>query len=513
MDKLILTYDIGTTGNKCTLFDSKGKNICSHTVPYDTIYPKPGWSEQRPEDFWESVILGTRAILGKGNIDSANIAVIGLSGHMNGCLPVDRAGTPLFNEIIHSDCRTRKECDQIRRELDDLAYYNITGNRIDPHYSLPKILWLKNNYPHIYKNTAYFLSSKDYISFKLTGNLGVTDFSDASLTGVLDINERCWSTEIIDGLGLDAGKFPQLKSSYHIAGYITQEVAGILGLTQGVPVVVGGGDGACATKGAGVVKRLQAYNYIGSSSWICMLNDKPVLDKIGRLFNYYDLDGENCNVCGTVQCACVSYDWVLNNIGKYEIEQCTKDNKNIFDYIDGITAKVPIGSNGVFFLPYLMGERTPLWDENTKGGFIGFTLFNNRQDLFRATYEGIAYALRNVLDVYEENGLLPDKLTLIGGGAKSLLWNDIMCNIYRKPVMIHKHPREATSLGAAIAAGVGVGIFKDFSSAADTIEYSRILEPDTDKVEEYKKFYSIYLMMYPQLKPIFDEISRATKSS
>lgn len=506
-ESLILTFDIGTTGNKCSLFSEKGETLYTKTVAYNTVYPRAGWAEQNPEHFWESVVTGTRALLDMSGICPASIAAIGLSGHMNGCIPVDAEGNVLFNDIIHSDSRSTKECDDVLKVMDSMAYYNITGNRLDSHYTFPKILWLKKNYPEIYKKTALFLASKDYISFKLTGNLGITDYSDASMTGMLDINRKCWAKELVGQVGIEHGKLPELRKSYDIAGYVSAEAASILGLRQGTPVTVGGGDAACAAKGAGVMERLQAYNYIGSSSWISFLHDRPILDQSARVFNFYDLDGENCNVCGTVQCATVSYDWVLNNIAKHEVEECKRNRTNVFDYMDGLAQKVPIGSNGVLFLPYLMGERSPLWDENTRGGFIGFSLYNKREDLFRATYEGIAYALRSVLDVFEENGLCPDTLTLIGGGAKSLLWNEIMCNVYGKRLMVRKHPREAASLGTAIAAGVGVGIFSGFREANAVIEYERVLEPEADKVSEYNRFYKIYRMMYPSLKAVFSEMA------
>ena len=235
---------------------------------------------------------------------------------------------------------------------------------------------------------------------------------------MLDITKKQWSNEIIDNLNISRNKLPQLCKSSDIAGYLTCEAATLLGLRSGIPVAVGGGDGACATRGAGVKTKGQAYNYIGSSSWISTLSDKPILDIDARIFNFYDLDGENCNATGTVQSATSSYDWVLNNLGKYECEEARLSGKNVFDNIDNIAADVPEGSNGVYFLPYLMGERTPYWDENTKGAFIGFTLYNNRNDMFRSVYEGIAYALRSVLDVFRENELDVNVLTLIGGGRK-----------------------------------------------------------------------------------------------
>lgn len=506
-DDLILTFDIGTTGNKCTIFSSEGKQLSAEVVPYQVIYPKKGWSEQSPDDFWQSCVQGTKKLMAKNGIDASNIAVIGLSGHMNGCIPMDKEGVPLFNNIIHSDTRSAKQSSHISEIFDAKQFYNITGNRIDPHYTLPKILWLKENHPDIYKDTAYFINSKDYISFKLTGNPGITDFSDASLTCMLDIKNKRWSQEILKALDIDPCKLPTLKKSTDIAGYVTKEAASLLGIRQGTPVVVGGGDGACATRGAGVTGKEQAYNYIGSSSWISTLTDSPVLDKQARTFNFYDLDGEKCNMIGAVQSATISYDWVVNNIAKHEVELSAKTGENIYQMIEDLAKQSPIGSKGVFFLPYLMGERSPIWDENTKGTFIGFTLYNNRNDLLRATYEGIAFALRTVLDALEDNDINVQGLTLLGGGSKSIFWNEIMCNIYNKNIRIHKYPGEATSLGAAFAAGVGVGIFKDLDQACSTVEYDRNYQPDQDKAQQYQKYLNVYKQMYPNLKNIFDQIS------
>lgn len=505
---LILTYDIGTTGNKCSVFDEKGQKMFSVVVGYETIYPQPGWSEQRPQDFWSSVIQGTKMLIDDLGMDPKDVAVIGLSGHMNGCLPIDGQGQVLFNNIIHSDCRTGDQCRKISEIYSNEYVYNITGNRIDPHYTLPKILWLKEHYPEVYDKTAYFLNTKDYIAYMLTGNLGITDYSDASLTCLLDIKAKKWSRELVEGLDIDISKLPQPMRSHDIAGRLSKEAASLLGLRAGIPVVVGGGDGACATKGSGVTREGMAYNYIGSSSWISTMSKYPVLDDQARIFNFCDLDGIHYNVTGTVQCATIAYDWVVENLGMHEMELTRRDDQSIFQLIQGLAEDSPIGSRGVFFLPFLMGERTPYWDENTKGGFIGFTLFHDRKDLFRSVYEGISYALRSVLDVFEENQLYVEELNLIGGGAKSSLWNEIMCNVYNKPLSVHAHPGEATSLGTAIAAGVGVGIFKSYDDAGDIIRFNRRLEPDTEAVAQYKKYYGVYKMMYPSLKSVYEAMAQ-----
>lgn len=510
---LILTYDIGTTGNKCTLFDSEGDMICSVMIAYETIYQKPGWAEQDPEEFWSSTIKGTQLLLEKSGITPSRIAVIGLSGHMNGCIPIDKNGNALYNDIIHSDCRSILECEMAAKTINHQDFYEITGNRLDPHYTLTKIMWLKNNYIDIYNSAEYFINSKDYVRAKLTGKAGITDYSDASLTCMLDLKGRGWAYDMIRELGIDKDKLPALASSYDIVGSVTSEAAALLGLLEGIPVVAGGGDGACSTRGAGAAWSGDAYNYIGSSSWICTLNDAPMLDAKGRNFNFFDLDGKHNNACGTVQCAAISYNWVLENIGRKELELAKKsaaksNEKNYYDYIDDIAADVPAGANGVIFLPYMMGERTPYWDKNTRGGFIGVSLYNKTPDLFRATYEGIAFALRSVLEVFQDNGLDVNVLTLIGGGARSTLWNGIMSNVYKKPVRVHAFPGEATSLGAAIAAGVGVGIFKSFESASECIRYKRVCEPDDVLSAQYDKIYDVYKDVYPQMKPLFEKMAK-----
>ena len=503
---LILTYDIGTSGNKCTIFNAGGGEVAQVNVPYETIYPKPGWAEQRPADYWHSVIKGTKALLDNNKFDAADIAIIGLSGQMMGCLPVSSDGEPLYNNIIHSDTRSENECKQILNILTENEIFNITGNRVDTHFSVPKMLWIKNHYPDIYEQTAFFLHSKDYIAYKLTGALGFTDFSDACYSG-LDITDKKWSESYLTAIGLDSGKLPQILRSFDVVGHLTGEVASLLGLVSGTPVVMGGADAACATRGAGVSNTKTAYNYIGSSSWIGILNDSPVMDPGMRIQNFYDLGGEQCNACGTVQSAGAACDWAIESIGKFEVEKSKETEQNLFAMIEKTAAESPIGSNGVFFLPYLMGERTPMFDSNARGGFIGISLYHTRSDLLRAVYEGVAFALRNVLDVYDENNLMTDQLILIGGGAKSSFWNEILCNVYGKKTIVHKFPGGATSLGSAMAAGVGAGIFQDFNSACEmTVSFGKEYIPVRETMEQYDKHYKVYKMMYPCLKPIYDEL-------
>jgi xylulokinase len=501
---LILTYDIGTSGGKCTLFLNDGTELASTTIHYETLFPKPGWAEQRPADYWNSVIEGTRNIVQQSGIKASDISIIGLSGQMNGNIPVNSKGDPLNNNIIHSDTRSIKECGYISDIIPEEESFKITGNRITPFFSVPKMLWLKNNCPEVYHKTSYFLNSKDYIAFRLTGSLGYTDYSDASFCS-LDINLKKWPENYLQSIGLDISKFPQILRSFDLVGTLKKESAKILELISGIPVVMGGGDAACATRGAGVCDATAAYNYIGSSSWIATLHTSPVMDM--RMQNVYDLDGELCNICGTVQSAGAAIDWAIENIAREDIEAYKESGKDLFLTVEKAASTSPIGANGVFFLPYLMGERSPIFDNNARGVFMGLSLYNKRNDLLRSVYEGVAYALRSVLDVYEDCQLSVEKLILIGGGVNSSFWNEILCNVYRRQTIVHKFPTGATSLGAAIAAAVGAGIFTDFRTAcSNMVSLERTFIPDENSIQQYDKLYNIYKKMYPILKPIFEDL-------
>ena len=512
----ILTYDLGTTGNKCTVFDREGHALYSAVVPYGCFYPKPGWAEQDPNDFWESIVAGTRLLREQWDLEPGDIAAIGLSGTMNGCIPVGPSGEVLYRNIIHSDCRGAAMCDYISSHIPPDEFYRITGNRLDSHYTLPKVLWLKENHPDIYEKARYFINTKDYAAYRLTGRLGITDYSDASLTCMLDMQKKAWAAGMLVELGLDEGKLPDVKRSIEIAGPLCREAAEALGLIEGIPVSVGGGDGACATHGAGLAAPGRAYNYLGSSSWICTLSAAPVIDEKARIFNFYDLDGFHCNVCGTVQSAAASYNWALDMLAQapdfmsHDTESTEKkektDIKAVYDWVEREAGKSPPGANGIIFLPYLMGERTPYWDENARGAFVGFSLFHKRSDMLRAVYEGVAFALKDVLDVFLGNSLTVEDLILIGGGAKSGLWRKILCDVYGRPVKVHKYPGEATSLGAAMAAGTAVGLYMDLAHACDTA-YDCMLTPDDVTSMAYVKPYDIFKSLYYHLKPAYDALA------
>lgn len=494
--EVLLTFDIGTTGNKCSLFSSEGYALASVTVPYPTYYAQSGWAEQKPEDYWRSTAAGTK-LLGEQYPEYLKRVVgIGLSGHMNGMLPVDGAGQPLYREIIHADSRSEHQCRYIRERITEDTFFHITGNRIDSHLSLPKVLWFRDRYPDLYRKTAAVLQSKDFIAGRLVGIMGTTDLSDASLTCALDISGKRWSSELLKEVGLDLEKFPIILRSHDIVGGLCAEAAQLLGLPAGLPVTAGGGDAACSTRGAGVSNHTTAMNCIGSSSWISLLAAEPLLDAGMRIQNFYDIDGESCTVCGTVQCAGSVVDWMAGILAKFEDVSGMHDSGR-YRQLEQLASMSPPGANGMLLLPYFMGERTPHWNQDLKGSFVGLTPSHTHRDMARAVYEGVGFALRDVLKVFAENNLPVNELVLTGGGALSPFWNQLLSSLFSRPVTIPSDPKQATSLGAATAAMVGLGMYPTYVEAAGARQYPVRFSPEPSDAQVYDTLFSRYQAIYP----------------
>jgi xylulokinase len=508
----ILVYDIGTTSVKSALFDDTGLPVTSVSVSYRTDYPRPGWAEQDPEQFWEAAVRGTREILvspafldwTKNRAAGAEIGVIGLAGHMNGCLPVDGEGRPCHPELIHSDTRGGAQCARIIERLGGESLYRETANRTNEHLSLPKMLWLKEERRDAFNRTAFFLNSKDYLRFKLTGALGQTDYSDASLTGAFNLEKKAWSGEIIDALGLSRSRFPEPGSSTETGGVLSGEAAAILGLKAGIPVSLGGGDAACATRGSGIGGAAQAYISVGSSAWASLLAPGPVLDAGRRMQHFYDLDGRSCNVCGTLQSAGAALDWAM------ALFTGGAPSSEEFRRIEGELEKIDPGSEGVMFLPYLMGERTPHWDADARGLFIGLTLSSSPHTLLRAVYEGVSFGLREIIEVYGELGIPVDRLVLLGGGIRSGFWRNMIAEVIGRPMLIHPIPTHAISLGAAMAAGVSIGIWENLNAAAARINL-KFEEMEAGDHSRYNPYFNVYRGIYRRCKPVFDELAELRK--
>ena len=493
-EPLILTLDAGTTGVKCAAFNREGEARFSCVEGYQTYYPFAGWAQQRPREQMEAALRAIRravAHIGTGRVDA-----LVFTGTMNGCIPIDGAGEALYDNIIHSDVRTQPQAAALARRIPLEQYYRRTGNRIDVHAGLTKYMWLREQEPDVYRRAEKFVNIKDYLYGHFTGCHGQTDRSDASLCNCMDITGGDWAWDVLEEAGVDPAKMPQLRASTDVTGKLTAACASLTGLPQGLPVAIGAGDGACAAHGARAHEPGAAYMNIGSSAWVSAMSPAPVLDRELRLFNYFDMDDGCYNVCGTVQCGAAASNWAIENLiypGK-PLEACD------FQALEALAESVPAGAQGVFFLPTLMGERTPWWTAEASGMLMGFTLYHRPAHVARAVYEGVMQALRMCGEIMRENGLALRELTLIGGGAKSALWGRMAASMLNARINVHQTPHEATSLGAAFAAGVGIGWYKDFQEAAGMIRARRSYWPEPAEVEAYKKHYEVYQHLYPMTK-------------
>jgi xylulokinase len=502
----ILAHDVGTTGDKATLFDLDGRLVASTLKEYSLKQPEPTWAEQDPEDWWAAFVASTREILKNSKVHSDEIKAIGFSGQMMGCLPVDKDGNPLRSSIIWMDQRSVEQANLIRERVGERAFYQITGNRISPPYTISKILWLKENEPKTYERTYKFLQSKDYIVFKLTGEY-VTDYSDASLAGLLNVNKRQWAYEILEELQIPVDKLPRLCASIEVIGGIEPSVAKKMGLKPGTPVVIGGGDGPCAAVGAGVVRPGYAYNYVGASSWISICTEKPLIDPKMRIFNQWHLDPNRVSPTGTMQAAGNSYRWLRDEVCQPETTDAQRLGVDPYVVMDSEAGKVEPGAEKVLFLPYLMGERSPWWNPNARGVLFGLALGHKRRHLIRAVLEGVSFNLRIILEAFEEQGVNIENIRVIGGGAKGELWRNIMASVYGKTVLVPEYLMEATSFGAAIAAGIGVGAYKDFGVAEKLIKIIAINKPNLILHRRYIVLYEFFKRLYLTLVPLYDELA------
>ena len=494
---LLLTLDVGTTGLKCAVFDRDGNAVACVVEEYSCYFPHSGWSQQKPEEQRDAAIRAIRSVLNE--VDGSRLAAIGLCGTMNGCLPIDREGNAIAPNIIHSDARTAAEVDLIRETVGKEAYYRLTGNLPDVHSGFPKYMWLKKNQPDVYKNAYKFVNIKDYIYGQITGVVGCTDRSDASLCNCLNITTGDWAWDLLKEMGVDADKMPELRRSCDVSGSVSADFAALTGLPQGLPVAIGGGDGTCAAHGGTRQEPGAAYINIGSSAWMSLVTDHPVLDDKTRIFNYFDLDENKYDVCGTVQSGAIAFDWAVKNL-------LCPGQKPDYAELEAACLQSPVGANGLFYLPTLMGERTPWWTARISGTLMGFTLFHQRSDVTRAVYEGIMQSLRMVGSVLDENKIPVSTIMLIGGGAKSNIWPQMCASTFNVPVTVHQTARHATSLGAAAAAGVGIGMFKDYKDAGCLVKAKSTYQPIPEEVEPYRRHLEVYRTLYPNMVHAYEAI-------
>ena len=496
----LLAHDLGTTGNKATIFDAEeGMALASTFEAYPTFYPQPGWAEQDPADWERAVWQATRRLLTQTGIDPAGIAAVSFSGTMQGVLMVDRQGAPLGRAIIWADQRATAEAEQMRSVCDPQTLYHLTGQRLNPAYSAPKLLWIKAHAPQLFEKAYKLLQVKDYAAFLLTG-VYATDPSDASSTLLFDLVGGHWATGLIEALGLDRGLFPEVHASTDVIGHVTPAAASASGLAAGTPVVIGGGDGACATVGSGSVREGEAYAYLGSSSWIALTSQQPIYDPQQRTYTMAHLIPGHYFPLGTMQAAGGSYGWLERLL--YPL-----GNPQAMQIMDAQAAGVRAGANGLLFLPYLMGERSPYWNPQARGALVGLAMPHGQAELARAVLEGVALNLGLILEVLRAQNVQVNRLLLIGGGARSAVWRQILADVLDLQVWLPALTTEATALGAIIAGGIGVGLFKDFNVVDRLVSARPAEQPDPARHQHYAALLDIFRQTYEALNPIFAKLA------
>lgn len=502
----VIAHDLGTTGNKATLYDREGRLAGSAFYGYETEYAHAGWAEQHPDDWWQAVCNSTRQLLREAGVRRDEIACVTFSGQMMGCVPLDREARPLRKAIIWADQRAVPQEEWVAERIARERVYRITGHRLSASYSLAKMLWLRDHQPEIYENTYKFVHAKDSVVARMTGAF-VTDPSDASSMNLYDLERGEWSGEIIDAAGLNPDQLPEIRRSIDVVGEIRPEIADEVGVAAGTPVVIGGGDGACASAGAGVVSEGAAYNYVGSSSWIALAAPKPIYDPDFKTFTFGHIVPGMVMPTGTMQAAGASYQWMRDQLCALEVEAGERLHVSPYELMNLGAQQSPPGARGLLFLPYLMGERSPRWNPRARGTFVGLTIRHTRADMIRAVLEGITFNLRVILDAFTAQGVQIDAMRLIGGGASGRFWNEIMANIYGMPVHRLSILEEATSMGAALAGGVGVGLYSDFSMIHQMNEIATTIQPTPAVQERYKQVFPVFNAAYDALVPIFDQLA------
>ena len=495
----LLGVDIGTSGTKTVLFKEDGTTVASSTREYSLYQPNVGWAEQDPADWWWASCATIREVIGKSGVKADEIKGVGLSGQMHGLVMLDREGRALRNSIIWCDQRTQRECEQIESLVGRERLIEITANPALTGFTASKILWIRNNEPEVYERCAKILLPKDYIRYMLTGEFA-TEVSDASGMQLLDIAGRCWSGELMRMLGIDKSLVAPVYESQEISGRISEAASQLTGLAVGTPVVGGAGDQAAGAVGNGIVKSGIVSSTIGTSGVVFAHTDKVTIDPQGRVHTFCHAVPGAWHVMGVTQAAGLSLKWFRDNLCGAEIETAALMGVDPYMLMDKEADAVPAGSEGLIYLPYMMGERSPHLDPNAKGVFFGLSARHDKRAMLRAVMEGVVYSLRDCMDIITGMGIDVTEVRASGGGGKSELWRQMQADIFNKTITTINSP-EGPALGVAMLAGVGTGVYASVAEAAEAVvQRNSTCDAKARNVETYNRFYKVYKDLYPALK-------------
>lgn len=502
----LIGMDVGTTGTKTLLIDESGALVASATEEYPMYTPHPQWAEQDPEDWWQAAVKSIRRVLGSVEIDPDDIVGIGLTGQMHGMVMLDAQGKVLRPCIMWNDQRTAAQCDWIMDTVGRERFLDLTLNRALPGFTAPKIIWTRENEPEVYAQAAQILLPKDYLRYRLTG-VYATEVSDASGTVLFDVSKRAWSEPVLEALDIPREWMPDCVESSQITGRITSEVAELTGLSAGTPVVGGGSDQAASGVGTGVVEPGLVSVTMGTSGVVFAYTQRPVRDAEGRLHTFCHAVPDKWHVMGVTLSAGGSFRWFRDTLGLGEKDVARLSGVDAYDILTAEADNALAGSEGLFFLPYLTGERTPYADPNARGVFFGLTLRHDKRHMVRSVMEGVAYSLRDCIELFRDLAVPIEQVRAVGGGARSQVWRQILADVFGTE-LVTINVTDSTAFGAALLAGVGAGVYDSVSQACEeTVRIVDRIEPEAASQSIYNDCYPVYRSLYSSLKPAYDAVA------
>lgn len=493
---LFLGIDVSTTGVKALLVDERGGVVASATQAHPSFAPQPLWSEQRPHDWYAGAAAAVRAALSAPAAAGATVAAVGLTGQMHGMVALDEQGEVARPAILWNDQRTGVECDEIRSRVGRQRLIALSGNDALTGFTAPKILWTRRNEPDVYARIRHILLPKDYLRYRLTGVYAM-DKADGSGTLLFDLARRDWSPELLDALEIPPAWLPPTFEGPAVTGVISSEAAAAMGLRAGTPVVAGGGDQAAQAVGVGAVAPGILALTLGTSGVLFATTDTPMIEPEGRLHAFCHAVPGRWHLMGVMLSAAGAFQWLRDTLAP----------DASFDALVAEAATAPVGSDGLLFLPYLTGERTPYPDPLARGAWIGLTARHTRAHMIRATLEGVAFGMRDMLALMRASGLaVPDRARISGGGARSALWREILASALNIELDLPT-VTEGAAYGAALLAGVGVGAWADVPTAAATLVMGGHTAPVAADVARYDALYTQYHALYATLAPTMHALS------
>jgi xylulokinase len=491
---VLIGVDVGTSGTRALAVTSDGELVAEANAPHELLTPRPGWTEQRPEEWWQAA---RSALAEVASAAGDEVVGLGLTGQMHGSVFLDAGGAVIRPALLWNDQRTAAECDEVTERVGAERLLELAGNPALTGFQAPKILWLQHHEPDAYARVASVLLPKDYVRLELTGERA-TDASDASGTLLLDVRARKWSGEILDALGIPREWMPAVYEGPEVTATLRDDVADELGLPRGLPVAAGGGDNAAAAVGVGVVREGLVSTSIGTSGVLFAHRDEFARDPSGRVHAFCHAVPGAFHLMAVTLSAGGSLSWWRERLG----------GGADFETLVGEAEGVEPGAEGLVFLPYLTGERSPHLDPHARGGFVGLTVRHGRGHLTRAVMEGVAFSMRDGLEVMRGLGTPDDDLRAVGGGARSPLWLRLQADVYGRPIrrtLIDEGP----AYGAALLGGVAAGVFADVGEASARVRLrEEVTEPDPERARRYDELYAVYASLYPALRESMHELGR-----